>query len=85
MLDAFAAEVAWDCRWARRHNDGHPLPAWSECERLAVALALEDDATLTEMGYTVREAARRVWDGMASPPIDMGAWLNSIRAEIKEA
>lgn len=87
--DEFAADILHRCRWAQQRNDGHPSPAWSTGEQLAVALVLRDRTHLDEMGYTVQEAAQRVHDGMAAPPTDLGAWLDGIRrvelAEVVES
>lgn len=81
-LDDFTDATLERCRFARTHNQGHPLPAWSTREQLAVALVLKDGDHLKAMGYTVREAAQSVHDGMASPPADFGAWLESIRGRL---
>lgn len=87
MPDNFAADTASRCRWALNHNGGHPSGAWSTGERLAVALVLHDRETLKAMGYTPKEAAQRVYGGMIAPPApaDFPTWIDSIRAEIREA
>ncbi|MBV9143668.1 MAG: hypothetical protein JO115_22585 [Pseudonocardiales bacterium] len=82
QLDGFAADILYRCRWAQQHNDGHPLPAWSTGEQLAAALVLRDWTHLEEMGFTVQQAVQRVHDGVASPPPDLGTWLDGIRAEL---
>lgn len=81
--DEFAADIVARCSWAQRHNDGHPSLAWSTGEQLAVALVLRDRIHLDGMGYTVKEAADRVHGGMASPPPDLGVWLDGIRAALR--
>lgn len=78
-LDPFAADVLARCRWALKHNDGHPSRAWSTGEQLAVALVLRDRQHLTAMDYTPQDAAERVAGGMWSPPADMNRWLAAIR------
>ncbi|MCA1677165.1 MAG: hypothetical protein LC799_34965 [Actinobacteria bacterium] len=83
-VDAFAADIAWRCRRAREGLGGHPSPAWSTGEQLAVALVLRDRAHLDAMGYTPRQAAQRVHDGMLVPPADLGAWLEGIRVQLGE-
>lgn len=84
-MSNFAADLEQRCRWAREHNDGHPAPAWSLREQLAAALVLRDKAHLDQMGYTPQEAAQAVYDGMADPPADMNAWLDTIRTAVGEA
>jgi hypothetical protein len=83
-VDEFARDIARRCDRALRYHAGHPSPAWSTGEQLAVALVLRDRAHLTAMGYTPREAAQRVHDGMLAPPDDFKAWLDRIRAELGE-
>ncbi|MEV8636891.1 hypothetical protein AB0395_35145 [Streptosporangium sp. NPDC051023] len=70
------------CRWALKHNEGHPSGAWSTGEQLAVAVVLEDHAHLDAMDYTVEQAYQRVLGGMVSAPADPVAWFESIRAEL---
>lgn len=59
-LTGFAADITRRSRWARDHNDGHPEPAWSTGERLAVALVLGNQATLDAEHCTRQEAAKRI-------------------------
>ena len=81
-LDDFAADILRRCQSALAHHGGHPNPAWSTGERLAVALVLGDRDHLDEMDYTVEEAMVRVHGGMWNPPGDMGAWLAAIRPRL---
>lgn len=78
-MDDFATATARRARWVKQENH---YQAWSTGEMLAVALVLRDKDLLKEMGYTVQEAAQRVYGGMMNPPRDFNAWLNGIRAEI---
>lgn len=82
MADRFADDILSRCRWALRHNDGHPSGAWSTGEQLAVALVLRDGAHLDLLGYSVPGAARRVYENMLFPPAAMGAWIESIRVRL---
>jgi hypothetical protein len=81
-FDEFARDVLRRCRWALAHNDGHPSPAWSTGEQLAVALVLRDADHLAAMDYTPTEAAVRVLGGMYDPPADFNAWLTAIRTAL---
>jgi hypothetical protein len=81
-LDDFTDDIASRSRWARKHNQGHPSPAWSTGEQLAVALVLKDRTHLGAMGYTVQQAAQHVYDGMTMPPAGFGAWLESLRGRL---
>lgn len=83
-LDAFGRDIAARCRWALAENDGHPNPAWSTGERLAVALVLRDRDHLAAMDYTLTEAARRVAGGMGNPPTDFAGWLHAIRSALTD-
>lgn len=77
-------DITRRARWARDHNDGRPEPAWSTGERLAVALILDDQATLDADGYTQQEAAQRLAGDLAfyGYPGDVGTWLMEIRAAL---
>jgi len=77
-----AADILGRARSARKHHDGHPNGAWSEGEKAAVALLLDDREWLTAEGYTLETAARRVTDGMYFPPDDFPAWLAGLRAQL---
>lgn len=77
-LDEFAEDTLKRARWALADNDGRPAGVWLTGEQLAVALVLYDTVTITRLGYTREEAARRVLAGMASGP-DLKSWLAGIR------
>jgi hypothetical protein len=77
-VDPFTADIVSRCRWAE-HNGGHPNPAWSTGERLAVALILDATEHLAAMDYTHNEAVQRVRGGMLNPPADFGTWVRQIR------
>ena len=79
-----SADITRRARWALNHNDGRPEPAWSTCERLAVALVLHDKATLESEGYTRQDAARRLAGdlGYFGYGADADTWLREIRAAI---
>jgi hypothetical protein len=79
-LDSFGYDIAKRCRWARRHNDGHPSGAWSTGEQLATALVLGDHEHLAAMDYTPEQAARSVQGRMMDRPADINAWLSAVRA-----
>ena len=77
----YAADYIARARWARDHNDGHPKPAWSTGERLAVALLLGDQATLDAEGHTAQQAARRLADDLGTT--DATAWITSAQAALR--
>lgn len=79
---AFGRDILDRARWCLAHNEGHPRGVWSTSERLAVALVLDDTDHLTEMGYTVEEAQRRVADGMFYPPANLDAWFAQLRDDL---
>lgn len=70
-------------RQALTHHGGHPNPAWSPTEQIAVAWVLNDRWWLSAMGYTPGEAARQVAGGMYFPPDDMDAWLADLRTQLE--
>jgi hypothetical protein len=70
------------CRWAKMHNNGRPNGAWSTGEQLAVAFILRDTETLAANGYTVQEAAQRLYGDMIPPPADWRTWVEDIRHAI---
>jgi hypothetical protein len=78
----FAADITARARWARAHNNGHPEPAWSTGERLAVALVLGDQETLDGEGYTRQEAVQRLSGdiGFYGYTADVEAWITGIRS-----
>jgi hypothetical protein len=79
----FAADIAHRARLAREHNDGHPYPAWSTGERLAVALVLDDDETLEAEGYTREQAGQRIGGDLEF--YGYGAGVETWIADIREA
>ncbi|ADD45883.1 hypothetical protein [Stackebrandtia nassauensis] len=62
-LSRFGSDILGKCCWARDYNDGHPNPAWSTGEKLAVALVLDDKEFLNAEDYTIPEAKQRVFSG----------------------
>jgi hypothetical protein len=80
----FAAGITACARFARDHNDGRPMPAWSTGERLIVALILGDQATLDSEGYTRQEALQRLAGDLAyhGDTTDAGTWITRIQAEL---
>src|SRR5258708_3031998 len=83
MID-FAADITARARWARAHNNGHPEPAWSTGERLAVRVVLGDQATLDGKGYTRQEAVQRLSGEIAFYGYTTGveAWITGVRAAL---
>jgi hypothetical protein len=81
---SFTADITRRSRWARDHNGGHPAPAWSTGERLAVALVLDDKATFDAEGYTKQEAAQRINGDLLYYGYTAGAgtWLQEVRAAL---
>ena len=51
-------------------------------ERLAVALALGDQATLDAEGYATQEAAQRLAGDIYGYTADAGMWLTQMRAAL---
>ncbi|MEV0584065.1 hypothetical protein [Nonomuraea sp. NPDC050310] len=83
--DHFSHSILRRCRWALRHNQGRPSPAWSTGEQLAVALVLDDKVTLDELDYTAEQAAGRIRYDLPNPSqVDMQAWVSDLRAQIAE-
>jgi hypothetical protein len=80
-VNGFAEDITRRARWALAYNDGHPKPAWSTGEKLAVALVLGDDAYLAAEGYTRREAMTRLAGDIGDTSV--GAWLASVRATVE--
>jgi hypothetical protein len=78
-----SADILRHARWSLAHNGGHPNPAWSPTEQIAVAWVLDDRWWLSAMGYTPGEAARQVAGGMFFPPADMDAWLADLRTQME--
>lgn len=80
------ADLIARCLHTRRRDNDRPNGAWSTGERLAVALVLRNKAVLTEMGYTVQEAAQRLFGDPCSPdrPEDFAPWLNAIRSRVEQ-
>lgn len=72
------------CLHTRRRTKDRPSGAWSTGERLAVALVLKNKTVLDEMGYTVQEAAQRLFGEPWTPsrPEEFVAWLNAIRDRV---
>jgi Family of unknown function (DUF6225) len=86
-LDDFANDITEKARWARDRFNGHPAPAWSTGERLAVALVLDNDAALIAEGYTRQEAAKRISGDLSfyGYTADVGTWLSQIKATLATA
>ncbi|MEV0382360.1 hypothetical protein [Nonomuraea sp. NPDC050643] len=81
-LDDFTEDILRRSQWAQKHNDGHPNPAWSTGEQLAVAWVLKDKAHFEATGWKPVEAARRILDDMAAPPAAFGAWIETLRGRL---
>lgn len=81
-LSQFGSDILGKCCWALKHNDGHPNPAWSTGEKLAVALVLDDKAFLTTEDYTIPEAKQRVFNGSWEwrNTNEFETWLAQLRA-----
>lgn len=77
-----AVDILGRARSAIANHSGHPYGGWSMREQLAVALVLEDQEHLADMGYTTTQAEQAVADGMYFPPADMPAFLTDIRAQL---
>jgi ABC-type uncharacterized transport system involved in gliding motility auxiliary subunit len=58
-----AADILGLARSAIANHGGHPYGGWSMREQLAVALVLEDQEHLADMGYTTEQAEQAVADG----------------------
>ncbi|MDR7299867.1 hypothetical protein [Haloactinomyces albus] len=84
MSEEFTTAVVERCRWARAHNQGHPLPSWSTAEQVAVALVLRDTDHLAAMGYTVEQAADRVCAETQLSAFGLTGWLNDTRAAVRD-
>lgn len=84
VLNEESLRLVSRCRYAQQHNGGHPIPAWSTGEQLAVALVLKDKATLDAMGYTQQEAANRLAAEMWTPHTgeEFMRWLKALRVEL---
>jgi hypothetical protein len=80
MTNSFTADITARARWARDRNDGHPKPAWSTGEKLAVALILNNRAYLNAAGYTPQEAVQRLSRDRLGA--DVGAWLAAVCATL---
>ena len=48
------------CRSAVQNHAGRPSPAWSHGEQMIVALVLDDEAFLTDVGTTADAARQRL-------------------------
>lgn len=72
MNDHFAQDILARSRWAFDHNAGHPKPAWSTGEKLAVALVLDDEHTFAEWSRPGRDLP--TWR-------DFVAWYKHARAD----
>ena len=79
-MDKFTEDVIWRARWARDHNDGHPKPAWSTGEKLAVALVLDDQEFFAASAYTAQDAILRVTGDTGVTEIN--AWLVAVRGRV---
>ena len=78
----FAEDITRRARWAIDHNDGHPKPAWSTGEKLAVALVLDDRAYLAAEGCTRAQALTRLAGDIGGT--NVGAWLAYVRGTLEE-
>ena len=76
----FTEDIARRARWAIKHNDGIPNPAWSTGERLFTALVLRDERYLAAEEWTVAEVTRRLAGELGVTSIaEAGAWVQGIR------
>lgn len=80
-----AERVTELCLWALEHNDGRPNAAWSDGQRLAVALVLDDEAYLREAGWSRTDAVAWVVGGMQIPPGHYAEWVIEIRSRLRTA
>jgi hypothetical protein len=84
MPDDFAGDITRRCRWARKHNDGIPNPAWSTGERLFVALVLGDEQYLAGEEWTVAETMRRLAGELgAESYAEVDDWLAEVRGALE--
>jgi hypothetical protein len=60
-LTGFAADITRRSRWARDHNDGHPEPAWSTGERLAIGGQRRADRIAGDLEFYGYGAGVETW------------------------
>lgn len=80
-----AEDIARRARWAIKHNEGIPNPAWSTGERLFVALALRDERYLAAEEWTVAETMRRLAGELgAGSYAEVDDWLAHVRGALED-
>jgi hypothetical protein len=80
MPESFTGDMIGRARWSRDHENGHPNPAWSTGEKLAVALILGNQAYLRAADYTEQEALQRLSGDLLGSDVDV--WLASVQGAL---